>query len=71
MIPAVYWEREEADDFVAAYWPNLFAQMLQSCAFDPARWPEPRTRGMFHEWFDVEVCTTVIDLGGDPDRNRY
>ena len=29
---------------------------------DKRQWPTPRTRPMFHEWFDVQMCPAVEDL---------
>ena len=44
------------------YWEEMFAFELESWMRDPSVWPENRTADMFHEWFDVELITELIDL---------
>ncbi|MHC4220509.1 MAG: hypothetical protein ACYSU7_18880 [Planctomycetota bacterium] len=45
------------------YWQDIFAFELSSWMRDLSDWPENRTADMFHEWFDVELISELIDLG--------
>ena len=47
-------EREVLEDF----WPWLT---------DEQQWPKDRTREMFREWFDVQMCLVVDDLHLDEE----
>ena len=56
-------EREVLEDF----WPELFAAMLNCWLTDEQQWPKDRTREMFQEWFDVQMCSGVEDLNRDEE----
>ena len=56
-------EREVLEDF----WPELFAAMLNCWLTDEQQWPKDRTREMFREWFDVQMCLVVDDLHLDEE----
>ena len=56
-------EREVLEDF----WPELFAAMLNGWLTDEQQWPKDRTREMFREWFDVQMCPVVDDLHLDEE----
>jgi hypothetical protein len=45
------------------YWEEMFVFELNSWMREPSVWPENRTVDMFHDWFDVELVTELIDLG--------
>ena len=45
------------------HWEEIFALELNSWMRDPSVWPADRTADMFHDWFDVELITDLIDLG--------
>ncbi len=36
--------------------------MLDCWLTDENQWPQDRTRRMFREWFDVQMCSGVEDL---------
>ncbi len=46
-----------------SHWEEIFAFELNSWMRDPSTWPENRTADMFHDWFDVELISELIDLG--------
>jgi hypothetical protein len=46
-------------------WPRLFEAMLEGWVTDEALWPQDRTRAMFDEWFEVQMCSVVQDLDSD------
>jgi len=47
------------------FWPDIFASMLNGWLRDEAQWPQPRTREMFEQWFELTWISMVEDL--DPD----
>jgi hypothetical protein len=48
-------------------WSDIFEEALFAWMEDEATWPSPRTREMFDEWFDAELCGSVIDVyPGEP-----
>ena len=51
---------------VRTYWREIFEERLNAWMRDPGVWPRRRSRDMFLEWFDVQVCGMVIDLGRGP-----
>ena len=57
-------EREVLEDF----WPELFAAMLNCWLTDEQQWPKDRTREMFREWVDVQMCPVVDDLHLDEEQ---
>jgi len=44
------------------YHAEIFEEELCAWIRDPGRWPEYRGLDVFHEWFDIEVLCTVVDL---------
>ncbi|MHC4164618.1 MAG: hypothetical protein ACYSUM_21060 [Planctomycetota bacterium] len=51
-------QREVLDEF----WPQVFEAMLEGWLTDEALWPKNRTRTMFDEWFEIQMCSLVQDL---------
>ena len=41
--------------------------MLNCWLTDEQQWPKDRTREMFREWFDVQMCLVVDDLHLDEE----
>ncbi len=41
----------------------IFENELFGWITDPEVWPKKRTLKMFKEWFEVEICEMVYDLG--------
>ena len=40
----------------------IFVNELNDWYAKEAKWPERRTYKMFSEWFDVEICSMILDL---------
>jgi hypothetical protein len=47
-------------------WQAIFEEELNSWMRDPDVWPHRQTLKVFLEWFEVEVCDVVLDLGKGP-----
>jgi len=41
---------------------KIFLNELNDWYTDEEGWPENRTYKMFAEWFDIEICSMVLDL---------
>ncbi len=52
-------------EVLAESWPALFEAMLEGWVTDEAFWPKDRTLGMFHEGFEIQMCSIVQDLDSD------
>lgn len=52
---------EAVERWVEANYEALFESELAGWYADPSLWPEPRTLEVFHEWFDVEHHSIVVD----------
>ncbi len=55
-------DAESGDAVLEDYWPSLFEAMLAGWLTDERQWRKHRTRTMFQEWFDVQMCPVVEDL---------
>ena len=44
-------------------WRAIFEERLHAWMRDPGVWPRRRSRDMFLEWFDVQICEMVFDMG--------
>ena len=67
-IPTIYLvnELEGADLYELVdewYWEQIFAEELEAWMTDASTWPQQRSADMFHEWFEVELVTMVLDAG--------
>ena len=40
----------------------IFVNELNDWYANEAKWPESRTYKMFSEWFDVEICSMILDM---------
>ncbi len=58
--PSEAWD--SIDEVIERSYSNLFERELSEWYGDEALWPKPRTLKMFRGWFDVEVCTMIVDL---------
>ena len=67
LIPGEGGDLDEAEAFVATHWQHFFAQALSLWLTDPTAWPQDRSLKQFRDWFDVEACDMVLDLGGYAD----
>ena len=54
------------EKWLRANFGNLFEAELECWYTDPALWPQKRTLRLFHEWFDVEYHSVIMDtVGGE------
>ena len=65
--PQVYLLPEYEDsrsqrEILDGFWPSLFEAMLGCWVTDEALWPKDRTRTMFEEWSEIQMCSVVQDL---------
>ena len=44
------------------FWEYIFEEELAAWDEDEFRWPAPRTRQIFDQWFAVELTESVVDL---------
>src|SRR5437870_3545441 len=66
----------DVEELVEDFWQDIFETELGAWILADDRWPAPRTRELFDEWFDVELNDSVFDLTpeepltqGDVDAN--
>jgi hypothetical protein len=52
----------DLEPLLGEFWDDIFDAELSAWDMDEERWPEPRTRQMFDDWFDVELSDAVCDL---------
>jgi hypothetical protein len=52
---------EEAQAYVDKIHKTIFQVELEGWWTDPADWPQKMTIKMFHEWFDIELNSMLID----------
>lgn len=60
LLPEFY-SLEEASDHLDKIYKTVFKVELEGWWTDPADYPQKMTLKMFHEWFDVELHSMVID----------
>ncbi len=60
-----FFSLDEAGVHVDRIYKTIFETELAGWWTDPKDWPQKMTAKMFHEWFDVELHSTVIDTTGD------
>ena len=58
--------RPEVLEYLESAKPLLLEMELEDWNPDPLDWPDERTDEVFDAWFDVEVHSTVWDLGDTP-----
>ena len=70
LVPAIG-DVRSAEAFFEAHWPRFFSQALYRIAPQRKRWPKQLSLDMMKEWFDIETCAEVYDLGeGGEDDDR-
>ncbi len=52
----------DADKVIEEHYPKIFEHELFSWHLVEEDWPENRDRKTFHEWFDVESHSLILDL---------
>jgi hypothetical protein len=60
-----FFSLEEAGVHVDRIYRTIFETELAGWWTDPKDWPQKMTVKKFHEWFDVELHSTVFDTTGD------
>ncbi len=60
------WDDLAVEDWLERNYNNLFESELEAWFEDPKLWPKNRTLDLFHEWFELERHTVVIDTLGTP-----
>jgi hypothetical protein len=58
-------EMDSNDDilkWITKNFNKLFENELNDWYTDEDKWPKRRTYKMFSEWFDIEICSMVLDL---------
>lgn len=53
---------EQILKWISRNFNKLFENELNDWCTDEDEWPQKRTYKMFREWFDVEICSMVLDL---------
>ncbi len=53
---------EQILNWIKENFDKIFINELNDWYTDEAEWPKSRTFEMFSEWFDVEVCSMILDL---------
>ena len=57
--------RQGGRRFIELNFAFIFEDELTVWSPDKTGWPEPRSRELFGEWFDVEIHDMVFDMGDD------
>jgi len=63
-------DAEAVDEWIKANYEALFKAELGGWYEDEALWPQNISQKMFHDWFEVECHTVLIDTVGDPILNE-
>ena len=56
-----YQMKSDQDEILAAFFDDIFVNELMAWWTEEADFPKERTLAIFHEWFDVELHSMVID----------
>jgi hypothetical protein len=73
--PDVFLIDELEDDFehepqkkkiLKKYYTTIFEHQLDSWMTDEGSWPQRRDLQIFLDWFDVEICSMVLNISKDP-----
>ena len=62
----VYDTREEAIELLAQGYEEIFCSELETWSTDPSAWPNPRSLGLFQEWFAFQFFDLVSDQDPEP-----
>jgi len=57
---------EDVLKWVKKHFELIFDNELNDWYTDEDKWPQQRTYKMFSEWFEIEICSMVLDLEEDP-----
>jgi hypothetical protein len=60
-----FFSLEEASDHLDKIYKTVFKIELEGWWTDPADYPKNMTLKMFHEWFDAELHSMVIDAANE------
>ena len=59
-------EVEHLDEWIEVNLASLFESELDCWYADESLWPPNRDLELFHQWFDVQCHTVLIDAGSRP-----
>lgn len=59
-------DAENLDRWLKLNFKALFESELEDWYLDEDMWPKKRTLKVFHEWFEVECHTVIMDTVGTP-----
>lgn len=59
-------EPELLERWLKVNFKALFERELVGWYTDPDLWPKRKTRKLFNEWFDVQLCSVIEDTVGTP-----
>lgn len=57
---------DDVDDWIRTNYVALFESELDGWYTDEELWPGDRSITLFHEWFDVECHTVIVDTVASP-----
>ncbi|MBW2293696.1 MAG: hypothetical protein JRG94_15500 [Deltaproteobacteria bacterium] len=57
-----YFDPRSQKEVLDEFWPQVFEAMLEGWLRSETLWPSERTRAMFDEWFEIQMCSLVQDL---------
>src|SRR5437867_8321814 len=52
----------EKDKVVRKYYKTIFEHELEAWMTDKNSWPQKRSLRIFLDWFDVEICSIVLNI---------
>ena len=62
LVPS--WEDDhELERVLKRNYRRIFEAELEGWIVDESMWPVARGYGTFRKWFDIEVCSVVVELG--------
>ena len=59
-------EHDDPGRALRKVWKDIFHQELVAWNTDSSSWPQKRNYQMFKEWFELVLCSTVLDSGKGP-----
>ena len=55
---------EQVNKWIKNNFDMIFNNELNDWYTDEKKWPQKRSYKMFSDWFDIEICSMVLDLEG-------
>jgi len=57
---------QEIKNWIKKNYDDLFTNELNDWCPDEDSWPKNRTYKLFSDWFDIEICSMILDLEDIP-----